>query len=261
MIFTRLHPHLMWSFGCIFTILLVSTFALHPLKGRVAEPTRTELRKRIISWWIMISVFVGAMAVSRNASLLLFTLVSFLALKEYFSLIESRRADRRVLFWAYLTIPVQYYWIMKGWYGMFVIFIPIYVSLFLPLRMILIGETEGFVKSAATVQWGLMKTVFCLSHNAALLVLPCSANRNGGGPGLVLFLVALTQFNDVAQYIWGKSLGRRMIVPTISPGKRWERFLGGMVSTTAVTYFAAPFLTPFSGGTKFLESRSRARLA
>ncbi|UCE72332.1 MAG: hypothetical protein JSU99_03205, partial [Nitrospiraceae bacterium] len=49
--------------------------------------------------------------------------VSFLAFKEYISMIPTRRSDRQVVFWAYLSIPLQYYWICKGWYWLFIIFI------------------------------------------------------------------------------------------------------------------------------------------
>ena len=31
--------------------------------------------------------------------------------------------------------------------------------------------------------------------------------------GLVLFLLFMTQFNDICQYIWGKMLGRHKIIP------------------------------------------------
>ena len=48
-----------------------------------------------------------------------------------------------MLFWAYLAIPVQYLWIDMGWYGMFIVFIPVYVFLLLPMRMVLIGETRA----------------------------------------------------------------------------------------------------------------------
>ena len=34
--------------------------------------------------------------------------------KEYLSLIPTRRADRRVLFWAYLGVPLQFYWMYCG---------------------------------------------------------------------------------------------------------------------------------------------------
>jgi len=134
--------------------------------------------------------------------------VSFLALKEYLSLIPTRRADRIVLFWAYLAIPIQYVWIDMRWYGMFIVFLPVFVFLLLPLQMVLIGETSGFLRAAGTLHWGLMATVFSISHVAFLLVLPKTVNPHGGGPGLVLYLVFLTQFNDVAQYLWGGLLGR-----------------------------------------------------
>ena len=61
-------------------------------------------------------------------SLVFFAFISFLALKEYLSLIPTRRADRRALFWLYLAIPLQYYWVYCEWYGMFIIFIPVYCS-------------------------------------------------------------------------------------------------------------------------------------
>ena len=143
-----------------------------------------------------------------NCPCCFFVLVSFLALKEYFSIIPTRRADRRVLFWAYLAVPVQYLWVWQGWYGMFIIFIPVYMFLFMPLRMITLGETQGFLKAAGTLHWGLMTTVFSLSHAAYLMALPTATNTPAGGGGLLLFLMFLTQFNDVMQFVWGKLFGR-----------------------------------------------------
>ena len=177
-------------------------------------------------------------------SLVFFALVSFLALKEYFSLIPTRRADRRVLFWAYLTIPLQYIWIAKAWYGMFIIFVPVYAFLFLPMRMVIIGETRNFLRAVGTLHWGLMTTVFSISHVAFLLVLPPEKNPAAAGAGLILFLVFLTQFNDVGQYIWGKMLGRHKVVPKVSPNKTWEGLIGGVATTTVLAALLASWLTP-----------------
>jgi len=175
------------------------------------------------------------------------TFVSFLALKEYLSLIPSRKADRRPLFWAYLAIPIQYYWVHAEWYGMFIIFIPVFCFLLLPVRMLLIGETEGYLRATGTLHWGLMTTVFSLSHAAFLLILRLKEQPDGmPGPGLMLFLVMLTQVNDVAQYIWGKMLGRKKIVPTVSPNKTWAGFLGGVATTTLLALLLGPYLTPMS---------------
>lgn len=181
-----------------------------------------ELWLRMRSWWVMAGLFILAIAVNREFSVLFFALVSFLALKEYFSIIPTRRADRRVLFWAYLAIPVQYLWVWQAWYGMFIIFIPVYMFLFMPFRMVIEGEAQGFLKAAGTLHWGLMTTVFSLSHAAYLLALPNGGNPAAGSAGLLLFLVFLTQFNDVMQYVWGKMLGNIKVTPKSARIKRLQ---------------------------------------
>lgn len=228
----------------LYLILVVASAWLVLLRWRTPDKDRTELVQRIRSWWIIVTVFTAAMLMSRTASIIFFSFVSFLALKEYFSIIPTRRADRRVLFWAYLSIPVQYYWVTRAWYGMFIIFIPVYVFLLLPVRMVIIGETKDFLRAAGTIHWGIMTLVFGISHIAYLLVLPGGNNPVAGGAGLVLFLVFLTEFNDVAQYVWGKMLGRHKIIARVSPNKTWEGFIGGVATTTVLSMTLATWLTP-----------------
>lgn len=194
----------------------------------------------------MLGIFTVAFVTNRMTSFIFLGFVSFLALKEFFSIIPTRRVDRRVLFWAYLSIPIQYYWAGIGWFGMFIIFIPVYMFLFIPFRLLLTQETEGFLKSVGTIQWGLMITVFALSHMAYLLALPNKAQIPMTGAGLLLYLVFLTQFNDVAQYSCGKLFGKHKIIPVISPKKTWEGFLGGVIVTTVFASLIYPLLTPFS---------------
>ncbi|HXO42459.1 MAG TPA: phosphatidate cytidylyltransferase [Thermoanaerobaculia bacterium] len=243
----QVSPVVAWALAGIFAILLVATAAVWALGRLRPAADWTELRQRVRTWWIMAAVFALAMVLSRRVSLVFFAFVSFLALKEYLSLIPTRRADRSVLLWAYLAIPLQYLWIDMRWYGMFIVFIPVYAFLLLPMRMVLIGETEGFLRAAGTLHWGLMATVFSLSHVAFLLVLPGNLNPHGGGPGLVLFLVFLTQFNDVAQYLWGRTLGRHKVIPKVSPGKTVEGLLGGLLTTLLLAWLLAPWLTPLTG--------------
>ncbi len=241
---SALTANVLWSLAGLYGLLLLASLVLRTLHQRHPAKDYTELSQRIRSWWIMVAIFTAAMVLSPTISLIFFAFISFLSLKEYLSIIPTRRADRRVLFWAYLAIPLQYYWIAIGWYGMFIIFIPVFMFLFLPLRMIIIGETKSFLQAIGTLHWGLMTMVFSVSHVAFLLVLPEESNPVGGGAGLVLYLVFLTQFNDVSQYVWGKMLGRRKIVPTVSPNKTWEGFLGGVATTTLLALLLAPILTP-----------------
>ena len=89
-----------------------------------------------------------------------------------------------------------------------------------------------------------MMTVFTLSHMAMLLVAGDAVNPVAGGLGLLFFLVMLTQFNDVAQFTWGKLFGRHKVTPSVSPKKTWEGLLGGIATTTLVGALSGPYLTP-----------------
>ncbi|MDY6991888.1 MAG: phosphatidate cytidylyltransferase [Pseudomonadota bacterium] len=250
--FEQVKPVLLNASIGIVGLLFLGTVIILGLTRAYPHQDFEELRARLRSWWWMAAIFLLAILIDNVISLCLFGFMSFLAFKEYLSLIPTRRADRRVLLWAYLAIPIQYYWAAIGWYGMFIIFIPVYMFLFLPVRMVLIGETQGFLRAAGTVHWGLMTTVFSLSHAGFLLMLPEQGNPHAGSAGLVLFLVFLTELNDVAQYVWGKLWGRHPIIPKISAHKTWEGFLGGLITTTLAAVALAPMLTPLTGYHSFV---------
>jgi phosphatidate cytidylyltransferase len=245
-VFNHLEPPMIWSLGGLYLLLIIASVIANLLKMQQPEK-HAELVARVNSWWVMILIFSLAIIISTQLAIILFALISFLALKEYLAMITTRRADRRVVFWAFLAIPLQFYWVAIGWYGMFIIFIPVYLSLLIPARMVLIGETQGFLKAAGTLHWGLMMTVFSVSHAAYLLALPDNPAVPAGGAGLLFYLVFLSQFNDVAQYTWGKLFGKHPVVPKVSPKKTVEGLLGGVLTTTLIGWLIAPYLTPLSG--------------
>ena len=233
------------AMAAVLGLLVLATTVRLILRAKHPDKDYTELRQRIQSWWWMVAALFVVLAVSRGVAIAFFGFLSFLALKEFLSIVPTRQADRRVIFWAYVAIPVQYYWVYAEWYGMFVVFVPVYLFLFLPMRMVLIGETKGFIKSAALLHWSVMLTVFCISHTAYLLSLD-PLNADAGSVGLVLYLLFTTQFNDICQYIWGKMLGRHKIIPKVSPNKTWEGFIGGFITTTLCSGVVAPHLTPLT---------------
>ena len=139
----------------------------------------------------------------------------------------------------------QYYFAYMGHYGLFLIFIPVVMYIWIPFMLVVKGETEGISRSMSVLPSQLIFTVFGISHLAFLVSLPGIPGFELGGKGLLLFIVFITELNDVLQYTWGKLLGRYRIVPRVSPGKTWEGLTGGVVTTMAVGYFLR-FLTPFS---------------
>jgi phosphatidate cytidylyltransferase len=237
-----------WMLGGVLAVLVIASLVGWIASKRVgAGPgasTIANLNARIQAWWVMSFVFALTLVLGRNGSLVLFGLVSFLAFREFITLAPTRRGDHRALFWAFFVVtPLQYVFIGAGWYGMFSIFIPVYVFLLLPARMAIAGDTERFLERAAKTQWGLLVCVYCISYAPALLTLEIRGYE-GRGPRLLLFLTLVDQMSDVLQYVFGKLLGRRKIAPRVSPNKTWEGFLGGTIAATilgALLWWATPF--------------------
>jgi phosphatidate cytidylyltransferase len=248
--FEQLHlwipPNVLWTFAAIVVLLIVASVIVAFMRRGDASNRHVELAARVNSWWVLVAVFAVALLFRRGIAIGFFALLSFLALKEYLSLIPTRRADRRVLFWAYLCVPIQYWWVWQQWYHMFLIFIPVWAFLFIAMRMVLRGETKDFLRAAGTIHWGLMTMVFGLSHLAYLLVLPDGKPVPAHGAALLLFVVLLTELNDVLQYVWGRTLGRRKVIESVSPKKTVEGLVGGALSTTVIAVLLAPLLTPLT---------------
>ncbi|QUL54807.1 phosphatidate cytidylyltransferase [Paenibacillus tritici] len=231
----------------LFTLVLIFA-ALSVIHGLYLVVSRLQKDKdytgigfRIKTWWGMLFIFCLATLSNSVVSLLSLMVLSFFALKEYFSMIRTRKADRRLFLWAYLSIPLQFYWVYIEWYGMFIVFIPVYVFLLLPLPRLINKGTLGFLRSVSATQWGLMLMVFGLSHLAYFQFATPEY-----GAGLVLFLVVLTQLNDAVHYLASIYFGRHKIVPTANPHLTWEGFVCAFVVTTAVSYLIYPHLTPLN---------------
>jgi phosphatidate cytidylyltransferase len=218
-------------------------------KSEAGRKTVANLNARIRAWWIMVAVFAIAIGTGGMGSIVLFFLMSFLAMREFMTLTPTARADHAALFWAFfLLAPLQYLLVWMQWYGLFAVLVPVYGFVAITSRMALSGNTERFLERAATVQWGVMACVYCVSHAPALLMLGPIPGYQGNGATLLFYLVLVAQLNDVMQYVWGKLVGKRPVAPTVSPNKTWGGFIGGTLTAVAVgtaLYWATPF-TPLA---------------
>jgi len=144
----------------------------------------------------------------------------------------------------YIAIPIQYYLIGIEWYGLFVIFIPVYGFLLLPAITALAGDTSNFLERSTKIQWGLMLTVFCLSHAPALMLLNIPGYE-GQNLMLLFYLLLIVQMSDVLQYVFGKLFGKRLLAPQVSPSKTVEGLIGGGLAAT-ILGTALYWITPFT---------------
>jgi phosphatidate cytidylyltransferase len=229
-------------------VLIVASGVGYVLQKRYSpdgsNPAIENLNDRIYAWWAMVALIGLALIFGRTGAVLLFAFASFAALREFVTLTNTRRADHWALALAFFVIlPVHYWLIWAGKYGMYSIFIPVYAFLLLPILAALRGDKDRFLVRIAEVQWALMICVYCASHVPALLDLKIPGYE-GRNILLIAFLVVVVQSSDVLQYVWGKLFGKRKIAPELSPSKTVEGFVGGILSATLVGALLS-WMTPF----------------
>jgi cytidylyltransferase family len=233
--------------GLIITLIIASSIG-YGLKFKVGFSTPhaviDNLNARINAWWIMILIIFAAAALGFYGVIGLFFVISFIALREFLSLLYIRRGDHLALAACfYVILPLQYFLVAIDWFSMFTIFIPVYGFLFLPILSALLGDTAHFLDRSTKVQWALMISVFCISHIPAILTLDIEGFEDKKLL-LMIFLILVVQSSDVLQYVWGKLFGKHKIAPKLSPSKTVEGFVGGVVSASVLgglLYWLTPF--------------------
>jgi phosphatidate cytidylyltransferase len=219
----------------IFALLVLSSIITWILRRRLAagqpnqkiKATIENLTARVKAWWVISAVLAASFLLGTGATLLVFAFGSFMALREYLRLTRTQPEDDAALAVAFiLVLPLQYLLIWIQWYGLFAVMIPVYAFLILPIFPVIRQETTHFLERTARLQWGLMLTVYSVSHAPALLLLtiPNYAQQNAL---LLFYLVFVTQISDVLQYAFGKLLGRTSLAPALSPSKTVEGLVGG----------------------------------
>ena len=157
-----------WSSLTLLALCIALTIAV--VSGRVMK-RHASFDAYLRYTWIFFLSFTFAEFVSFPVGLWVLALLSFWALREYFSLIDIRLQDRLGILGAYLSIPFMTYFIQIDWYGMFIISIPVYAFLAIPLFITLAGgEARGTVFSVGAIDFGLFLFVYCLGHIGYLLL-------------------------------------------------------------------------------------------
>jgi phosphatidate cytidylyltransferase len=204
-------------------LLLGATVTLPFLARFLPRYDLSALRLRLKAWWTMALLYLIVQRIHPSLSLLGFAALSWVALREYLKRVEE--LPRSVRISCYAAVGLQYYWVWMGWYGMFIVFIPVYLFLYPPTRLHLTADS---IRQTAAVHWGLMATVFCVSHAAFLLTFN---TRPAGGAGLLLFVTLLTELGEAI----------RLLVPKTNP-----RLLLVLALTIAASLGLSPSLTPMS---------------
>lgn len=243
--FPHLNMNLIQFFIFVFLFLIFATVLTWYLDKKKNGKLK-EIKLRIQSWWIISFLTILSIIIGKMGVVIYFGVISFMGIHEYLKIVPQRDSDTALRWSIYLALLGQYYFVLTEWYNMFLVFIPVYVFLYLPIKMITTGDIQDYLNATSKVYWGLMINVFCISHLAYLFLLPSLKTPGQYGAGLIAYIIFLTEINDVAQFLWGKMLGRRKVIPKVSPNKTWEGLIGGVSTTIIISIFLAPYLTPIN---------------
>lgn len=202
-----------------------------------------QLNSRIHASWLIALLFAIGFALGEAALAVIFALASFFALREFVALTPIKPADHLALIVAfYVVIPVQYVLVASGWYGLYAVFIPVYLFLILPVVMAWRQDTELYLQRVAKVQWGLMLSVYCVSHAPAIATLE-PPGYEGRGPLLLLYFLLVVQMSDMFAVMASASFGRTPL--RSNPNKSREgALIGGLAAIGLGTLLW--WMTPFT---------------
>ncbi len=230
---------------CIIAVLIVFTLIFSVWDLTKPSKSVKSLKLKTYSWWIILLVYILMTGINRLLLHVILALISFISFRELISVLKISFSKRKVLFWSYLVIVAQYYFSYRVNFLAFALLIPISSILLIPIRTLLDDSADNNIKTNALVSWSLILTVYSLSHIAYLTSLESIPAFQAGFQGVLLFLIFLTQVNDVFQFLSGKIFGKHFIFKKISPNKTWEGFIGGIIGTTLLSGQLS-FLVPVS---------------
>ena len=223
-------------------VLLVGTLVIAAFKSRFSAKLYTKLTTSMRSWWLLAILYCVAISFNKTLYIGLFALLALLAFYE-FCQFSRVRVNKRVLACCHILIVLHYLVILNCPVAFMWVSVCISVSvIFVVVK--LSSDLNNSLRVTLKLFSGIFICSFLLGHVAALINLEPTGDYSSAG--VALFLVLLTELNDVFQFIWGKLFGRCKIVKAISPNKTLEGYLGGILTTTAVGLGIAPLLLPLN---------------
>jgi phosphatidate cytidylyltransferase len=240
-------PSLLWMLHALAVSMVLGSIARW-FSLRHATPTlRHQRLASLRTWWILAIVAGIAILAGRLGICLLLLVASVVAFREYASLLGLQNRERPALFAAYAIAVVNYLLILFEQTTAFVLFVPLVSLAVIALVQILQGKATGYIRITGGLFWGMMVIFYGMAHAAYLFIDPTFAHGPAGPAGWLLYLLILTEGNDIFQALVGRSPiaahQRHRIAPTLSPKKTWEGFVGGLIGTLILALCLAPWLT------------------
>lgn len=144
--------------------------------------------------WLYFLFITVTIAISPNIGVIVLALISFMGMREYFTLTTIRPQDRLGVWGAFLTIPCMALALWMNWYHPFVVFMLLYSFLGISYLVVLGGGTsDGTVFSIGVIVFGILLFVVGNGHVGFLTI--------GSAWLTVLVIVAISLVDSIAFFL------------------------------------------------------------
>ncbi len=232
----------------LFAALLGGTLVRIVALRTVRQDVRSVRLQSLRTWWILFLIFTVAVVGGEMLICLLLVVVAWLALREYLSLVGWHHISRLTAVALFAAVPIYYWLLLNGQAAELRAMAPIVFVLAIGGLRACLGRTEQYIRTTASITWGMLLFVYGISHAVMVMQQDQLSEPRTGSVGWFLFLLLLTECNDIMQAITGRKFGRHKITPRVSPNKTWQGLLGGIVTCNVLAVLAAPWFTTLTVG-------------
>lgn len=178
-----------------------------------------EIMMRAIFGLLYVAVIVLSLRVFPESAPWLFLLFSGLCIREVARLhsLMIRKSIPFYLLWAFAWLTV---------------FFPAYSILFTSLTTAALLISVLYHKATWRIVYVLQPFILAIAAIQAELITH----------EIVLFVFATIWLNDTGAYLSGKTWGKTLLAPNVSPKKTWEGFAGGIVLAVASQWVFFPYI-------------------
>lgn len=200
------------------------------------------LKNRIISSVLILTL--AFLAIFFSPSWVFCIVIAWLigtSLYEFYSMVERKNIKVYKYFGTLLGVLVPVFTYLE--YDMktegMVPFSLVLFAIFIFAKQFTKRDDPNILASSAITLFGILYISWFFSFIIKLKYLPSGAN-------LVLFLLILTEGGDMGAYFIGRTMGKRLLIPRISPKKTIEGTLGGFAFTLIFAILCKPLLPGLS---------------
>ena len=219
--------------GSLLAMTVGSIVRLTTLGSSSAEQRRNRLGS-LRTWWILLLILLVSSAFGRWGVIAMLSVASALALEEFLKMTRTDLSPKLRRAWIAIIVGATY--LLIGFFPTLDYrgIVPILVGWSLVVPHLLSDSPRQYLEHVGNALWGGLVLVWGVAHAAWLVAREVPLGDEATRVGWLLMLIILTEFNDIAQALIGRSIGKHRILPRVSPNKTWEGFVGGLISTVVV---------------------------